>query len=97
MIGPELILREPDPTPAPPAKKRLVVRVNGEMKHPSASPRRAPMTFDEAAAALGLDKVSAAPRRMVDSLCRRGRLRSIKIGRFVFVDAESVDALLDAR
>jgi predicted transcriptional regulator of viral defense system len=56
-----------------------------------------PLTFAEAAEALGLDKVSKSPRRMVASLCRRGRLRPIKIGRFVLVAAESVEAYLNGR
>ena len=87
--------RESKPTSVPPPpRKRLVVHKTGDGAQQR---RRAPMTFDEAASALGLDKVSTSPRRMVNSLCRRGRLRPIKIGRFVFVDAESVDRLLDAR
>lgn len=56
-----------------------------------------PLTFAETAAALGLDKVSKDPRRMVETLCRKGRLRPIKIGRFVLVAAESVEAYLNAR
>lgn len=93
MMGGQEISSKTVPAPPPP-RKRLVVYKTGDGAQQR---RRAPMTFDEAAEALGLDKVSTSPQRMVASLCRRGRLRPIKIGRFVLIDADSVDALLDAR
>ena len=53
-----------------------------------------PLTPDEAARRLGLDKVAKHPERVILDMARRGDLRRIRVGRYTMIDAESVERIL---
>ena len=63
-----------------------------------ASQRRRPlMTPNEAARAIGIDKVSKSPERLVRDMARRGELVGVKVGRSTMIDPKSVDRYLSDR
>lgn len=66
-----------------------------KIKHPdSVSQERPLLRPDEVARTLGLDKVSSSPERVVRGMCRRGELRAVHVGKWLFIHPDSVDAYL---
>jgi len=51
----------------------------------------------EAARRLGLDQVSKSPERLVLEMARRGELRAKKVGRWLMIDAESLESFARER
>ena len=61
--------------------------------------RRSPLlvTREEAARRLGLDRISRRPERVVREMVARGELRGVAVGRWVMVEAESIDRWIASR
>jgi excisionase family DNA binding protein len=61
--------------------------------------RRSPLlvTREEAARRLGLDRVSRRPERVVREMVARGELRGVAVGRWVMVEADSIDRWIASR
>ena len=58
------------------------------------TPKRPPISLDEAARRLGLDAVAKRPANVVRGMVRRGEIVGIPAGRFWMVDADSIDELI---
>ena len=56
--------------------------------------KRPPISCDEAASRLGLDRVCKNPAATVRGMARRGVLRSYKFARRIMIDPDSIDAML---
>jgi excisionase family DNA binding protein len=61
--------------------------------------RRSPLlvTREEAARRLGLDRISRRPERVVREMVARGELRGVAVGRWMMVEAESIDRWIASR
>jgi excisionase family DNA binding protein len=61
--------------------------------------RRSPLlvTREEAARRLGLDRISRRPERVVREMVARGELRGVAVGRWVMVEADSIDRWIASR
>jgi excisionase family DNA binding protein len=55
------------------------------------------VTREEAARRLGLDRISRRPERVVREMVARGELRGVAVGRWVMVEAESIDRWIASR
>jgi excisionase family DNA binding protein len=61
--------------------------------------RRSPLlvTREEAARRLGLDRISRRPERVVREMVARGELRGVAVGRWIMVEADSIDRWIASR
>lgn len=55
------------------------------------------VTRAEAARRLGLDRVARNPERMVREMAARGELRAVAVGRWLMIEAASIDRWIARR
>ena len=55
------------------------------------------ITPEEAARRLGLDRVTADPKRTVLRMARRGHLVAVRVSRFTMIDPSSIDRFIEGR